>query len=79
MNDWLIAAALALLLSSSGCTLVSELSNSSGCMYTAGGPMGIASGVVVVCRSGKDQADVEYADRDRSIIIRHNGGASGFQ
>lgn len=57
-----------------GCTpFISELSDSSGCLYSTGGPApGLPSGVVVVCRSGKDKATVNYEDRDgRKISIRH--------
>lgn len=60
----------AILLSS--CTLVSEFSDSSGCMYSAGGPIpGMASGTVVVCRSGKDKGTVFYRDAERTIQIEH--------
>lgn len=55
------------------CTpFISELSDSSGCMYSAGGPVpGMASGTVVVCRSGKDKAAVFYKDAKREIKIEH--------
>lgn len=58
-----------------GCTpFISELSDSSGCMYSTGGPVpGMASGVVLVCRSGHAGAFVMYADKDgRSIVIMHD-------
>lgn len=61
-----------LILSLSGCTLVSEFSSSSGCMWTKGGPFGIAAGEVLVCRSGKDRALVEYTDHERTITIIHD-------
>ena len=57
-----------------GCTpFVSELSDSSGCLYSTGGPApGLPSGVVLVCRSGKDKAFVYYEDKDgRKIAIGH--------
>lgn len=58
----------------SGCTpFISEFSNSSGCFYSTGGPApGMPSGVVLVCRSGKDKAKVTYKDQDgRTITIEH--------
>ena len=58
----------------SGCTpFISELSDSSGCLYSTGGPApGMPSGVVLVCRSGKDKAKVTYSDKDgRQITIEH--------
>lgn len=57
-----------------GCTTLTEIGNSSGCLYSTGGPVpGMASGVVVLCRSGKDKSSVEYSDNDgRKITIRHN-------
>lgn len=67
----LIVALLALLLG--GCTpFVSELSDSSGCLISEGGPIpGVSSGKVLVCRSGKDRARVEFKDAERSIVIEH--------
>jgi hypothetical protein len=68
----LLAIMFALL---SGCTpFVSELSDSSGCLYSTGGPIpGMASGVVVVCRSGRDKAAIDYSDAEgRKISIRHH-------
>lgn len=58
-----------------GCTLVSEFGDSSGCMWTEGGPVpGLSSGKMVVCRSGKDNALVVYKDAERGIIIQHGAG-----
>ena len=69
---WL-AALLAALMFVYGCTpMVTELADSSGCLFSTGGPIpGMASGVVVVCRSGKDQSNVVYRDAERTIEIKH--------
>lgn len=52
---------------------ISELSDSSGCLYSTGGPApGMPSGIIVVCRSGMDKARVTYKDQDgRTITIEH--------
>lgn len=69
-----ITAALLALLLSSGCTpFVGEMLDSSGCMFTSGGPYGVTFGSVTVCRSGKDKATVIYQDKERSIMIDHSG------
>ena len=61
---------LALLLAGCGYN-VSELGNSSGCLFTTGGPYGVTFGSVTVCRSGMDGATVEYQDTERQIRIIH--------
>ena len=62
-----------LLFLAAGCTLVSEFGDSSGCMFSEGGPVpGLSSGVVVVCRSGKDNTAVFYTDGTRQIMIGHD-------
>jgi len=55
-----------------GCTpFVTELADSSGCMFTTGGPYGVTFGSITVCRSGKDKAVVYYKDGEREIKIEH--------
>ena len=73
---FMILIALIIFALSSGCTpFISELSDSSGCLYSTGGPApGLPSGVVLVCRSGKEgvTATVTYEDREgRKIRIVH--------
>lgn len=69
----MIIMLVALLTLTVGCSpLVSEFSDSSGCLVSSGGPVpGLASGEVLVCRSGKDKAKVTYTDPSRSITIEH--------
>lgn len=66
-----LICAIAMLFLIAGCTpFISELSDSSGCLWTTGGPVpGLSSGEVVVCRSGKDNARVLYQDQQRAIVI----------
>lgn len=61
---------LALILSGCGYN-VTELGDSSGCLFTSGGPYGVTFGSVTVCRTGADGATVEYADKERSIRLIH--------
>lgn len=73
----LLVALIVFALTMGGCTpLVSEFSDSSGCLYSTGGPIpGMASGIVIVCRSGKEGvgATVTYEDNDgRKIRINHS-------
>jgi hypothetical protein len=67
------ALVILLALSLPGCTTLTEISDSSGCMYSTGGPIpGMPSGIVVVCRSGRDNASISYRDQDgREIRITH--------
>lgn len=50
---------------------VTELGDSSGCLFTSGGPYGVTFGSVTVCRTGADGATVEYSDKERSIRLMH--------
>ena len=56
-----------------GCSpMITEFGDSSGCLWTEGGPVpGFSSGKVLVCRSGKDKATVRFADETRAIVINH--------
>lgn len=71
------ALAIALfLLFTQGCSTVSELFDSSGCLKTSGGPTpGLPSGHLLVCRSGMPNGSVFYQKSgDTETIIIHNGG-----
>ena len=72
INTAVVATLLALLVWLSGCTpMVTEFGDSSGCLFTTGGPYGVTFGSVTVCRSGKDGATVSYRDKERAIEIEH--------
>lgn len=74
LKTWLWIA-LFLSFTQEGCSTVSELFDSSGCLKASGGPTpGLQSGNLLVCRSGMVNGSVFYQKSgDMETIIINNG------